>query len=242
LPHRQKLSYYGTLVVAGASAVLGFVLFFVVGGDRFSGLLRSLDLPEFALRPWHLGLAVILGLLGAFLSRVYGYMESGTKWLLAPLSNYPVLRGTGTGLLLGLLAIALPLTLFGGSDQLASINEAGVTIGVGLVVVVLFAKMLATAGALSAGFFGGEIIPLLAIGGIAGTSVSLIFPEIPQALVVGCVMAAVPSARLGLPLFLGIIVLLFTGIPATEAIVVFIAGLTAYSVTHLDTFRVDTAE
>jgi hypothetical protein len=52
-----------------------------------------------------------------------------------------------------------------GSNQLATINEAGVTIGVGLVILVLFAKMLATAG-----------------------------------------------------------------IPATEAIVVLIAGLTAYSV------------
>lgn len=242
LPHRQKQSYYGTLLVAGASAVLGFMLFFVVRGDRFSGLLRYLELQQFNLRIWHLGLAVILGLLGALLSRIYGFMGSATKWLLAPLSKYPVLRGTGAGLLLGLMAMALPLTLFGGSNQLATINEAGLTIGVGLVVLVLFAKMLATAGALSAGFFGGEIIPLLAIGGIAGTSVSLIFPEIPEALLVGCMMAAVPAATLGLPFFLCIIVLLLAGIPATEAIVVFIAGLTAYSVTHLDTFIVDPVE
>jgi H+/Cl- antiporter ClcA len=242
LPHRQKQSYYGTLLVAGASAVLGFVLFFAVAGDRFSGLLRYLDLPEFALRPWHLGLAVILGLLGALLSRIYGFMGSGTKWLLAPLSKYPVLRGTGAGLFLGLMATALPLTQFGGSNQLATISEAGTAIGVGLVIVVLFAKMLATAGALSAGFFGGEIIPLLVIGGIAGTSVSLIFPEIPEALVVGCMMAAVPAATLGLPLFLSLIVLLVAGIPATEAIVVLIAGLTAYSVRHLESFSVDTAE
>jgi H+/Cl- antiporter ClcA len=242
LPHRQKQSYYGTLMVASASAVLGFLLFFAVGGDRFSGLLRSLDFPEFSLRIWHLGLAVILGLLGALLSRIYRFMDSGFKYILAPLSNYPVWRGTSVGLLIGVMAMILPLILFGGSDQLATISKAGTTIGVGLIILVLFAKMLATAGALSAGFFGGEIIPFLAIGGIAGTSVSLIFPEIPQALIVGCMMAAVPSARLGLPFFFGIIVLLLTGIPPTEAIVVFIAGLTAYAVAHPNTFRLESGE
>jgi hypothetical protein len=45
-------------------------------------------------------------------------------------------------------------------------------------------------------------------------------------------MTAVPAALLPIPLTLAVIVLLVTGIPATEGIPVFLAGLTAYFVTH----------
>jgi hypothetical protein len=41
-----------------------------------------------------------------------------------------------------------------------------------------------------------------------------------------------PGALLPVPLTLAVIVLLITGIPATEAIPVFIAVLVAYAITH----------
>jgi H+/Cl- antiporter ClcA len=62
LPHRQQLRYYGTVVIGGAAAVLGFALFCAISGDRSSDLLRFLDLPGFDLRVWHLGVAVLLGI------------------------------------------------------------------------------------------------------------------------------------------------------------------------------------
>jgi hypothetical protein len=45
-------------------------------------------------------------------------------------------------------------------------------------------------------------------------------------------MAAVPGALLPIPLALAVIVLFITGIPATEAIPVFVAVLVAYAITH----------
>ena len=93
--------------------------------------------------------------------------------------------------------------------------------GIALVIVLVFAKMLATTGALSTGFIGGPIFPLLFVGGAAGTAVHLIFPDVPLALSVACMMAAVPGALLPIPLTLAVIVLLITGLPATEAIPVF---------------------
>ena len=151
LPHRQRPRYYGTLVIGGAAAVLGFALFFALSGDRFSDLLRFLDLPEFDLRVWHLGVAVLLGIVGAVLTLIYGLMLRGLKRLVAPLEGQPILRCTGAGLLLGLLGMALPLTLFLGSEGLVVVTEAGAALGAALLIVYVFAKMLALAGALSAG-------------------------------------------------------------------------------------------
>ena len=62
--------------------------------------------------------------------------------------------------------------------------------------------------------------------------VNLIFPEIPLALSVSCLMAAVPGALLPIPLALSVIVLLITGLPATEAVPIPLAALVAYFITH----------
>ena len=232
LPHRQRPRYYGTLVIGAAAAILGFAIFFALAGNRFSDLLRFLDLPEFDLRVWHLGMAVLLGILGAVLTVIYGLLLRGLKRLVAPLAGQPILRCTGAGLLLGLLGMALPLTLFLGSQGLVVVTEGAAALGAALLIVYVFAKMLALAGALSAGFIGGPIFPMFFIGGTAGTAINLLFPAIPMALAVGCMMAAVPAAMLPLPFSLAILVLLIAGIPQTEAVTIFIAALMAFFVTH----------
>jgi len=122
--------------------------------------------------------------------------------------------------------------MFLGTDGLVIVTEQAVGMGTILLLVLVFAKMLATAGALSAGFIGGPIFPLFFVGGAAGTALHLLFPAVPLALSVSCLMTAVPAALLPIPFTLALVVLLVTGIPATEAIPVFLAGLVANFVTH----------
>jgi H+/Cl- antiporter ClcA len=232
LQHRQRPRYYGTLIIAGSAAILGFALFFALSGDRFSDLLGFLDLPDFDLKVWHLGIAVLLGILGAILTVIYGLLTRGLKQLAAPLESQPIIRSTLAGLLLGLLGVALPLTLFLGSGGLVTVTEDAATLGTGLLILYVFAKMLAMAGAMATGFIGGPIFPLFFVGGTAGTAINLIFPDIPMALAVSCVMAAVPAALLPVPISMGILVLLVAGIPSAEAIPVFVAALAAFFVTH----------
>lgn len=232
LAHQQMPSYYGTLIIAAIAGVLGFSLFFAVGGEAFASVLRILDLPAYSLRLWHLILVVALGVLGAVLGLIFGLLLRSLKKLTTPLNSRPIIRGTAGGFLLGLLGMALPLTLFLGTAGLETVTEQGAQLGLALVIVLVFAKMLATAGAFSAGFIGGPIFPLLFVGGTAGTAVNLLFPEIPLALALACLMAAVPGSLLPVPLALAAIVLLITGISATEAIPVFISVIVAYSITH----------
>jgi H+/Cl- antiporter ClcA len=232
LAHQQTPAYYAMLIVVAAAAVTGFSVFYAVSGNTFAGVLRILDLQDYSLKLWHLVLAIALGVLGAVLALIFGLLLRFFKRLAAPLNNQPIIRGTIGGFLLGLLGMALPLTLFLGTSGLKTVTEQGAQLGLALVIVMVFAKMVATTAAFSTGFIGGPIFPLLFVGGAAGTAINLVFPGVPLALVVACLMAAVPGAMLPIPLALGVIVLFITGIPTTEAIPVFVAVLVAYGTTH----------
>jgi H+/Cl- antiporter ClcA len=128
--------------------------------------------------------------------------------------------------------MALPLTLGLGTEGLVIITENAQQIGAALLIVLALAKIVALAGALNTGFIGGPIFPLFFVGGAVGSAVSLIFPAIPPALAVGAVMAAVVSAGLPVTFSMSIIVMLIVGLPATEMVPVFLAGLVALVTTH----------
>jgi H+/Cl- antiporter ClcA len=124
---------------------LGFSLFFGLAGDAFANVLRILNLPSYDLAIWHLGVAVILGLLGVLIALLYVVMMKTTRRLAAPLDKRPVIRGALAGFLLGLLAMALPMTLFLGTNGLEIETEQAAQIGVGLLFIFALAKILALA-------------------------------------------------------------------------------------------------
>ena len=87
----------------------------------------------------------------------------------------------------------------GGSSQLAYETGNITNLGVGLLALVLVGKMVAFTLSQEAGFLGGPVFPILFIGGTAGILVHLIFPDIPAALAVAAMIAAVPGATIGAP-------------------------------------------
>jgi H+/Cl- antiporter ClcA len=232
LEHKQTPGYYSTIFIAALTALIGFAIFYAFGRDSFASVLRILDLPVYSLKVWHLFLAIPLGLLGAILGLIFGFLLRSLTRLAMPLNRWPIIRGTAGGIILGLLGMALPLTLFLGTTGLKVVTDQSAQWSLAFLIVMVFAKMLVTAGAFSTGFIGGPIFPLLFVGGTAGTVVHLIFPGVPLGLAVGCLMAAVPGALLPVPLGLGVIVMLITGIPLTDVIPIFISALVAYFITH----------
>jgi len=231
LGHLQTPAYFAIIAIATVAATIGFSFFYAVAGEEYAELLRLLDLPAYTLELWHLLVALLLSVVGAALALIYGLTLGTVKRMVAPLEKRPILRNTGAGLLLGLLGMALPLTMFLGSEGLEVVTENGAAMGLALVVILVFAKILATAGAISTGFIGGPIFPLFFVGGAAGTAVTLIFPGIPLGLAVGCTMAALTAAALPAPFMIAIVVLLVTGIPATEAIPIILAAMAAHAIT-----------
>jgi H+/Cl- antiporter ClcA len=228
LPHMQSLAYYGSLIIAAAAAVIGFVVFFVGEGFEFSGMLTLLELPPYEFEVWNILAAILFGVVGTLLTLTYGLTTKGLKRLVKPLDRLPIVRSTLGGLLLGLLGMALPLTLFLGSSGLVVVTENAAELGVTLLIIYVFAKILATAGAQATGFIGGPIFPMFFIGGTAGTVVHLLFPQIPLALSVSTMMAAVPGALLPIPITIGFLTVLIVGVPFTEAIPIFVSVLVAF--------------
>jgi H+/Cl- antiporter ClcA len=231
LAHKQTPAYFAIIIIATVAATVGFAIFYAVSGEEFAELLRILDLPAYTLELWHLPVALALSLVGAALALIYGITLGTLRRLVAPLEKRPILRNTGAGFLLGLLGMALPLTMFLGSEGLEIVTEDGAALGVTLIIALIFGKLIATAGAISTGFIGGPIFPLLFVGGAAGTAINLIFPTIPLGLTVGCTMAALTAAALPAPFMIAIIVLLVTGLPATESIPVILAAVVAHALT-----------
>ena len=76
----------------------------------------------------------------------------------------------------GTVGVALPLTMFSGSDQLHSVLSHAGTLGLGLLVATLIAKMLTFTVSQESGFVGGPIFPSLFIGGTAGVLVHQVIP------------------------------------------------------------------
>ena len=116
--------------------------------------------------------------------------------------SHPLLSGAVGGVMVGLIAFALPLAAISGNSQLMTILQDSATFGVTFPIAVLLAKMLALAFCQAARFLGGFVFPLIFVGGTAGVLVSNVFPGIPIELAVGCLPAAVAGAILAAPVSL----------------------------------------
>ena len=230
LKHRQSPYYYGTLTIIAVASVLGFALFYTAGGDRFSSVLRLLELPPYQLEQWHLLMAVGLGIFAVIFAFLFAFLMKTFHQLMAPLRHRPILRCAGVGLLMGLLGMAMPITLFLGSEGLLEVVEARADLPVGFLVLSAMLKILAVTVVLAAGFVGGPIFPLFFVGGTIGVVLWQLFPGIPIMMAVGCMMAAVPCAVVPFPATLAVVVLLITGTPVVDAIPVLTAALTAHFV------------
>ena len=126
--------------------------------------------------------------------------------------------------------MALPLTLGSGQAQLGTVVDGASGLGIGLLVAVLIGKMLAMALSLRAGFMGGNVFPLIFIGGTAGVLVHLVFPGVPYALAVSCMLAAVPGSYLRAPVSLTFIAAIALSLGPESIAPVAVAVITSYLV------------
>jgi H+/Cl- antiporter ClcA len=230
--HKQSVNYYGTLLIAGLAATVGFGLFYVLNGMNVSTLLGILSPPAYHLRIYDLIACIGLGILAVPFALLFVIMTKAFNKVVKPLNSTPILRGVLGGFLLGLLAFILPTTIGLGTTQMPIITQQATEIGVLLLIIFALAKLVALSGALNFGFIGGPIFPLLFVGSSLGSAIHLIFPQIPLGLALGCMIVAVPAAIVPIPLALAAIGIVIIGLPPNDILPVFIAALVAFSITH----------
>lgn len=225
-PDRQQ--YYRVLIPSLTAAIFGFAINFVILGDTFLGVFA---LPSYDVEAWHLGLAVLLGLVGATLAWLLGLTVFVIRRWVVPLVGNEVVRATLGGLALGLIALVLPLTLASGKGQLGAAIADFEQITAGFLVAVVLGKIIAVAIALTTGFIGGPVMPSLFIGGTAGLAIHALVPDIPITLAFVCMLVAVPGVSLGAPFTMVLLATLTVGVGAVETVPGAIAVLTAYTLT-----------
>ena len=119
--------------------------------------------------------------------------------LAAPLAKRTILRPVLGGIAFGLVGVALPLTLFTGTDQLTTVIRDGTALGAGLLIAVVFAKILVFALCEATGFIGGPFLVMLFIGGTAGTAAHVLIPGLPEGLAFAAMFAALPGSLVAAP-------------------------------------------
>lgn len=226
-PDRNHL--YRELLPNLAASISGFVIFFAIVGDTFLGVF---ELPGFDVELWHFALAVALGILASAIAWTLGLTMALLRRSVMPHIASVVVRTTLGGLVLGLIAVAMPLTLASGKTQLAYATENVGALSAALLVGLVALKILAVAISLTSGFIGGPVMPTLFIGGAAGLAVHAVFPDIPVALAVSAMLVAVPGVSIKAPFSMVLLAVLTVGLGAVETVPAAIAVFTAYIVTE----------
>jgi H+/Cl- antiporter ClcA len=214
-----------TLVGGLLAASVAFAVYFPIAGATFVGIYT---LPAYQYEDWHMLAAIPLGLAAGVLALITVVAIALMKRLTAPLAKLPILRPVIGGIIFGLVGVALPLTLFTGTDQLTTVINEGAALGAGLLIAVVFAKIVAFAVSDATGFIGGPFLPMLFIGGTAGIAAHLLFPGLPEGLAFSTMFAALPAAIVAAPLTLILLAALTTQLGTLQTAPVAVAVLTAY--------------
>jgi len=200
-------------------------VYFPIAGSTFLGIYA---LPSFKYADWELAAAIPLGLAAAALALVTVAAIGLLAKLIAPLGERAILRSTLGGIVFGLVGVALPLTLFTGTSQLTTVIHGGAALGAGLVIAVLFAKILMFAVCEATGFIGGPILVMLFIGGTAGIAAHLLVPGLPEGLAFATMFAALLGSLVAAPFTMIVLVAVTTHIGTLQLAPVAVAVLTAY--------------
>ena len=217
--------FFKALVGGVVASSVSFGIYFAIAGAVF---LDAYQVPPYSFEDWQLLAGIPLGLFAALLVTVLVAFMRLTARLFGRLKLPAIAKSALGGVVFGLLGVALPLTMFSGSDQLKTVLTDAGTLGLGLLIAILIAKMLTFAVSQGSGFVGGPIFPSLFIGGTAGVFVHQVIPSVPLGLAFTCLLAAVPGALLPAPFSMVLMAAFLTQVGALQTAPILIAVVTSF--------------
>jgi len=217
-------------ILAGA---VGAGLFYVLTGSYFMGTFKVPPVLGFDFM--FLIYAVPLGLVGALLGILFVYFFNLLKRFSRPREiRHAIELALLAGLNLGVVASFFPLVLFDGGDlnvlTFATLIANAAAIGTPMLVAYSFMKLSVTVICLGLGWAGGLFFPAFFIGGSMGLAINLVFPFIPLAICMSCVMIGVVMALAKFPITFTLVIGLAFGLSLTP--IVAVAAVTAYLFTY----------
>ncbi len=217
--------FTNTLVASLLCATIAFAVYFPIAGSTFVGIY---SVPAYKFEDWQLLAAIPLGLVAGAVALLTIITVALMKRLLAPLARRTLLTPAVGGLAFGLIGVALPLTLFTGTDQLDVIIRHGAALGFGLLIAVVLGKILVFALCEATGFIGGPILVMLFVGGTVGVAVHLLIPGLPEGFCFATMFASIIGALVAAPFTLIFFAALTTQVGTLQVAPVGVAVITAY--------------
>jgi CIC family chloride channel protein len=191
---------YTTLASIVAYAGVGFF----VGLHPLFEVPKDLAAPGFRGYLWYSLLGVASGLLGVVLPNLFYRTRDAFRMLPCPAYLKPAIGGLGVGL----LALEWPQVLGGGYGWMQQAIDGKIVVGV--LVSLLFVKILAFILTVAPGGSGGVFAPTLFVGAMLGGSLSVLHHE-PKAAFVVVGMASLFGAAARVPVAALLMVLEMTG-------------------------------
>lgn len=173
----------------------------------------------------------ISALLWAFLFGVGGALGGVliyvvSKAIVAPVMKAikaPVAKATLGGLVMAIVAFALPLTMFSGQDTIPHLIQQSAEMSVIALLVLAVAKMISTSVLIETGFFGGGIFPAI----FAGAAFGLAFDHwlgISATLAVPATIAGLMTVIQRKPFTAALLTVAITGTVTAPGVAVAVAG------------------
>jgi CIC family chloride channel protein len=158
----------GALIPAFMASIVGYTIYAVWSGFTpiFGGHFDITFHDPFALL-YYAGLGILCGLVGSVYPRVFYAVRNLFHRL--PVSNY--LKPAIGGAIVGLIGLLLPQVLGMGYGWLQIAMTPQTILPIGLMAILVFAKIVATSFSIGSGGSGGVFAPGLFIGGLLGAIV-----------------------------------------------------------------------
>ncbi len=213
------------LIADIVAASISFGIYFAIAGAVFLGVYQ---VPRYTFEDWQLLAAIPFGLFAALVTILTTGVIMLVSRLLGRLKVRAIAKSALGGTLFGIVGVALPLTMFSGADQLRSVLKGAGTLGLGLCIAILVAKMLTYAVSQGSGFVGGPIFPALFIGGTAGVIVHQAIPGVPLGLAFSCLLPAVLGTLAAAPFAMVLLAAFMTRVGPLQTPPILIAVVTAF--------------
>ena len=222
-PGRRRLSK--TLVTDLVAGSVSFGIYFAIAGAVFLG---AYQVPRYSFADWQMLAGIPIGVFGALVTTLVAGFMMLASWLFGWLPTPAIVKSTLGGMIFGIVGVALPLTMFSGGGQLTSVLKDASTLGLGLCIAILIAKMLTCAVSQGSGFVGGPIFPSLSIGGTAGVTVHQAIPGVPLGLAFSCLLAAVLGSLAAAPFAMVLMAAFLTRVGPLQTSPILIAVVTTF--------------
>ncbi len=190
LHHQHIVEYYEALMPAIVSSCASYLVFATI--TRL-GIAPTWHFPQYRLENIDdFAFAILFGIIGAVAGWIFIGIFRSCDRLFARIPSPIYIHTTLAGLVLGGLAVLLPLTRYFGHEELESVINTDFS-AVFLLTLAL-GKMAAISVTVTGGWRGGFIIPLFFTGACIGKATAILIPGLNPALAMICTMAAINAA------------------------------------------------